>query len=72
MGEQTITQKLITDWWGQVATSLDDHFPLWGQMYERATSLGERQGPGPFLACIQRKISLARITAAEFGDKEQQ
>lgn len=69
-GEQTVTQKLITDWWGQVAISLDDHLPLWGRMYERATPLGKDQRPDPALACIHRKLSLARITAAEFGDEE--
>ena len=69
-GEQTVVQKFITDWWGQVAISLDDHLPLWGSMYERATPLGKDQRPGPPLACIHRRLALARITAAEFeGEK---
>jgi hypothetical protein len=70
MGEQTVTQKLITDWGGQVVVSLEDHLPLSGQMYERATPLGGGQTSGSAFAAIHRKISLARISATEFGDEK--
>jgi len=71
-GEQTVRQKMVTDWWGQVAMSTRDGLPLWGEMYERATPVARDQLTATSLASIQRKVSLSRIPSTQFGTEKPQ
>ena len=73
MGNQTFTQRMITDTWAQVVVSLEDRLPLGGRMYERVILIEAEARPtrGPSVVAVHRKISLTRVRAAESNNEGQ-